>query len=242
MTHYNEGKKPFLFVLTSHEDLGNAGLKTGFHFTEMAEPYLILSHNGIEVILASIKGGKPPIDLSSISKPTPREAAIIEEFYHERNAAEKLNHTIAVPSIDMNDYAGIFFPGGHGTMWDFPDNEDLIRLIELAWESGKIIAAVCHGPAALINARNGGGAPMVKGMIVNSFTNEEEKRVERSDIVPFLLEAELIARGARFKKAPPFKCCLATDGVLITGQNPASVSAVAYAILNKLGIPSSKAA
>lgn len=230
--------KRFLFVVTSHDQLGETGDKTGFHFSEMAEPYLILTRAGVAVDIASIKGGKAPADPSSIEDPDDREAAIINEFNNTPGAKEKIENTTPIEDIRLDDYDGIYLPGGHGTMWDFPDNKDLVALIETAWAQGKIIAAVCHGPAALVHPRNGDGEPIIKGMTVNSFTDEEERKAGKDKVVPFLLESKLKEQGAKFKKEGPFQSCVAQDGQLITGQNPASAAPLAEAILGKLGVKS----
>lgn len=235
MSADNTNKKPFLFVLTSHDSLGNSHDKTGFHFSEMAEPYLILTEAGIEVELASVKGGEPPVDPGSIEDADEREQAIITQFKNDERAVNKLVRTKTLEDVNMDDYSGVFFPGGHGTMWDFVDNPALTALVEKAWADNKILAAVCHGPAAFIDAKNGDDKPLVSGKEINSFTDEEEKKIGKDKIVPFLLETRLRARGALFQGTDCFKPCLIVDGNFITGQNPVSARGVAQAILEKLG-------
>ena len=221
-----EEKKKILFVLTSHDKLGNTDEKTGFHFGEMADPYYVLQDHGLEVDLASIKGGEPPADPGSLKKDIPEDGA----------AMKKLKSTIKIDDVDMDEYEGIFMPGGHGTMWDFPSNTALIKAIETAWKDDKVVAAVCHGPAAFVNAKNKEGEPLVKNRRVNSFTDEEERAVGKDKAVPFLLETRLREQGALFDSELPFQAIVVEDSNLITGQNPKSASLVANGILRTLGI------
>lgn len=224
-----------LFVLTSHNTLGDTDQRTGFHFSEMSDPYYILKDSGIMVDLASIQGGRVSADPESVKEGPGGNPESVQRFLDTPEDREKLENTIPVAAADMARYEGVYLPGGHGTMWDFPDSEELTKLIEDAWEQDKIVAAVCHGPAALIAARDREGAPLVQDRRVNSFTDNEERKVEKDDIVPFLLESKLRALGAIFEGAPPFQEIVIIDGPLITGQNPASAAGVGQAILRKLG-------
>jgi putative intracellular protease/amidase len=233
-------KAKFLFVLTSHDKLGNTGQKTGFHFSEMADPYYLLKNAGVEVDLASIAGGRPPADPGSLKNNPGENPESVRRFLETPEDKNKLDNTLPVSTVNIDEYDGIYMPGGHGTMWDFPTNEALTRLIEAAWKEDKIVAAVCHGPAAFIAVRDENGDPLVQDRRINSFTDAEEKKVERDNVVPFLLQDKLRALGAIFESAPPFEEIVVIDGRLITGQNPASAPGVGRAILKKLGLRESR--
>lgn len=241
MSDMDRKPQKFLFVLTSQETLGDTGEKTGFHFSEMAEPYYILEDHGVDVVLASINGGQPPADPSSVEKPGGKKD-IVERFHADDDAMERLASTQPVDQIDIAEFEGVYLPGGHGTMWDFADNAALTALIEKAWRSGKIVAAVCHGPAGFLNVKDERGDPLVKNRYVNSFTDEEERKTGKDKTVPFLLESALREKGALFEHEAPQQAYMAQEGRLITGQNPASASLVANAILRALGISSYKGA
>jgi putative intracellular protease/amidase len=227
-----EKNKKFLFVLTSHATLGDSGEKTGFHLSEMADPYYILEEHGFKVDLASIKGGEPPIDPASAKETT--ESG--KRFQKDTAAMKKLKSTLKIDDVDMSEYAGIYMAGGHGTMWDFPSSKGLQKAIEDAWKKDKVVAAVCHGPAAFVNAKNKEGEPLVKNRRVNSFTDEEERLVKKDKVVPFLLETRLHEQGGLFEHEQPFQGLVVEDSNLITGQNPKSASLVANGILRTLGI------
>lgn len=237
-------KKKFLFVLTSHGALGDTGEKTGFHFVEMSDPYYILQDHDIAVTLASIKGGNPPADPGSVDyENRDQNAKSVNRFLDDRGAMKKLESTVKIDDVTMDDYDGVFLPGGHGTMWDFPDNRALGDVLSEAWTSEKIVSAVCHGPAAFVNLQDRHEEPLVKNRRINSFTDEEERSVEKDAIVPFMLERRLRDLGAIFEHEIPFQGIAVEDSHLITGQNPKSASLVANAILNTMGIsPYKKAA
>lgn len=229
-------RQKFLFVLTSHDRLGNTDEKTGFHYSELADPYYILQDHGVDVDLASIAGGEPPADPASLEKNQDDIPESVRRFINDDAAMAKLKSTKAIDSVQMENYAGIYMPGGHGTMWDFPESKGLKKAIEEAWNSQKLVAAVCHGPAAFISAVDKDGKPIVQNRRVNCFTDEEERKVKKDKIVPFLLESKLRELGALVEKEQPFEAFLVEDSHLITGQNPKSASLVANAILRSLGI------
>jgi putative intracellular protease/amidase len=228
-------RQKFLFVLTSHDQLGESGGKTGFHFLEMSDPYYILQDHGLEVELASIKGGNPPADPESLKEAQKKEESV-KRFLSDKEALRKLKNTLKIDDVNMKAYEGIYLPGGHGTMWDFPSSQGLKRAVEEAWKSGKMVAAVCHGPAGFVEARKENGEPLVKNRRLNCFTDEEERTVGKDDIVPFLLETRLRKLGCLFDNTSPFQAIVVEDSHLITGQNPPSASLVANAILRTLGI------
>lgn len=233
------GKKKnrkFLFVLTSCDTLGDTGKKTGFHYVEMTDPYYILQDHGIEVDLASIKGGQPPADPGSLKDKMEENEESVRRFLNDKDAMKKLKSTMKIEDVKVADYEGIYLPGGHGTMWDFPDNKALQKAVEYAWTHDRIVSAVCHGPAGLVNACDENGDPIVKNRRINCFTNEEEENIKKDNVVPFMLETKLKDQGGLFDKAGPFQAKMVGDSRLITGQNPPSASLVANEILRTLGI------
>ena len=211
----------------------HAGRATGFYMDEMAGPYFALTDAGYAVTIASIAGGEPPIDPSSLGEEGDRKPTV-QRFLDDADAMAKLKDTPAVSAIDPTNYAAVFLPGGHGTMWDFRQSADLARLVGSAWDNGAVVSAVCHGPAGLIEAVDANGEPIVKGRRVNSFTDAEEAAVGLTDAVPFLVETSLREQGARFEGTDNFGSHVAVDGRLVTGQNPASVAAVGGAIVAAL--------
>lgn len=221
-----------LIVVTSHRELGTTGRKTGFYFDEMAAPYWALRDAGYEVVVASVAGGSPAWDAGSYGEESKRAPAV-QRFIDDGDAMASLSRTPAVSTLDPTRYQAVFLPGGHGTMWDFTD-AGLCDLIGRAWDNGAVIGAVCHGPAALVNARDAAGQPIVAGRKVNSFTDAEELAVGLTDIVPFLLETELRKQGASFESSPNFQEHAVRDGRLVTGQNPQSVAKVARLLLEAL--------
>ncbi len=225
-----KNQKRFLFVLTSHDQLGETGEKTGFHFDEMAQPYYILQDHGFVVDIASIKGGEPP------AAPMKEQPESVVRFRNDKEAMKKLKGSKKIDAVDIKHYEGIYLPGGHGAMWDFPESEELQKVVEEAWVRGEIVAAVCHGPAGLVNARDEEGEPIVKDRCVNCFTNAEEEEVKKEKIVPFLLESRLRELGGLFVSEQPFQGILVQEGTLIMGQNPKSSGLVANAILRALGV------
>ncbi|MCP2044157.1 type 1 glutamine amidotransferase domain-containing protein [Pontibacter sp. HSC-36F09] len=221
-----------LFVLTSHDQLGDTGKKTGFWVEEFAAPYYTLADAGVKVELASPKGGQPPIDPKSTEKDAQTEAT--RRFYEDDDLQHKLSRTKKLSEVRADDYDAIFFPGGHGPLWDLSNDRDSIRLIEDFAKQQKPVAAVCHGPAALMQAKGPDGEPLVKGKKVAGFTNTEEEAVQLTEVVPFLVEDRYQELGGIYSKADDWQPYVVTDGLLITGQNPASSEPAAEALLKML--------
>jgi putative intracellular protease/amidase len=217
-----------LMVLTSHDQLGNTGRKTGFWLEEFAAPYFAFKDAAVELTLASPKGGQPPIDPKSDLKQNQTDA--MTRFKQDRAAQKALSQTVRLADMRADDFDTIFYVGGHGPMWDLVDNPDSIALIESFYNSGKPVAAVCHSPAVLHRVTYQ-GAPLVKGKRVTGFANTEEEAVQLTDVVPFLVEDELKRIGGRYEKAPDWESFAIVDGRLVTGQNPASSTAAAQALL-----------
>ena len=222
-----------LMVLTSHSELGDTGQPTGFWLEEFTSPYYAFIDGGAKVTLASIQGGHPPIDPKSDQPEAQTDST--QRFLQDPSAQEQLANTLAVTAVNADDYDAIFLPGGHGTMWDFPNNSCLIELIQTLDRQDKIISAVCHAPAALIHVQGASGEPLVKGKSVTAFTNIEETAVALESVVPFMLETRLADLGAQFQGGEAWSAHVETDGKLITGQNPASSEPVAQAVLKSLG-------
>ncbi|MGZ5253294.1 MAG: type 1 glutamine amidotransferase domain-containing protein [Flavitalea sp.] len=221
-----------LFVLTSHSELGNTGKKTGFWIEEFAAPFYILKDAGADIVLASPNGGHPPIDPSSKEPDAQTEATA--RYDQDAELKQQLNNTKKLSDIRSEDFDAIFYPGGHGPLWDLTNDLYSIELIESFWKAGKPVAAVCHAPAALLNALEINGDPLVKGKKVTGFTNTEEEGVQLTEVVPFLLEDELKSKGGEYSKTKDWGSHVVRDGMLITGQNPASSEAVAKELLKLL--------
>lgn len=221
-----------LFVLTSHDQLGNTGKKTGFWVEEFAAPYYVLTDAGVDVTLASPKGGQPPIDPKSAEPDAQTEAT--KRFDQDPATRQKLANTLPLSQVRAEDYDAIFFPGGHGPLWDLSIDEHSIALIEAFYQQQKPVAAVCHGPAVLAPTRDANGEPLVKGKKVTGFTNTEEEAVQLTHIVPFLVEDRLKELGAIYSKAGDWQPYVVRDGLLITGQNPASSAPAAEELLRVL--------
>lgn len=221
-----------LMVLTSHDQLGNTGKKTGFWLEEFAAPYYAFKDAGAQLTLASPKGGQPPLDPKSDEPDAQTEAT--ERFRKDSVAQLALASTVLLSSVKADDYDAIFYPGGHGPLWDLAEDKHSIALIEAFYNAGKPVAAVCHAPGVLRHAKSADGQPLVKGKQVTGFTNSEEDAVQLTDVVPFLVEDELKAKGGIFSKGPDWASYVRTDGLLLTGQNPASSQATAEALLAKL--------
>jgi putative intracellular protease/amidase len=217
-----------LMVLTSYDQLGNTGRKTGFWLEEFAAPYFVFRDAGVQLTLASPKSGQPPIDPKS-DLPEGQTPAMAR-FKQDQAAQKALSQTIKLADVKAEDYDTVFYVGGHGPMWDLVDNPDSIALIESFYNSGKPVAAVCHSPAVFHRVTYN-GAPLVKGKRVTGFTNGEEEAVHLTHVVPFLVEDELKRLGGLYEKAPDWQSFAITDGRLITGQNPASSTAAARALL-----------
>jgi putative intracellular protease/amidase len=218
-------------VLTSHDQLGDTGRKTGFWLEEFAAPYFVFRDAGADLTLASPKGGQPPVDPKS-DLPENQTAAMMR-FKQDPKAQDALAHTLKLADMKSKDFDTIFYVGGHGPMWDLVDNRDSIALIESFYNSGKPVAAVCHSPA-VFHRVSYKGAPLVKGKRVTGFTNGEEEAVQLTKVVPFLVEDELKRIGGLYEKAADWKSHVVVDGRLITGQNPASSTAAAQALMKLL--------
>lgn len=221
-----------LFVLTSHDELGNTGLKTGFWVEEFAAPYYALADAGVPISIASPKGGQPPIDPKSALPEFQTDAT--RRFDADRALQEKLAHSLPLHTLKQQDYDAIFYPGGHGPLWDLTNDQASISLIEDFWNNGKPVAAVCHAPGALRFVKDSDGKPLVQGKKVTGFSNTEEAAVELTDVVPFLVEDELKNLGADYSKGADWSSYVLQDGKLITGQNPASSEETAKALLAQL--------
>jgi putative intracellular protease/amidase len=221
-----------LIVLTSHDQLGNTGKKTGFWLEEFAAPYYVLADAGAVITLASPAGGQPPLDPKS-DEPGAQTAAT-HRFKRDSAAQAALADTAKLSDISPDDYDAVFYPGGHGPLWDLAEDRHSITLIEALFAAGKPVAAVCHAPAVLRHAKAPDGSSLLRGKSVTGFSNTEEDAVQLSNVVPFMLEDELRAKGADYSRADDWQPHAVTDGNLITGQNPASSELVAMAVLEKL--------
>lgn len=219
-------------ILTSHDQLGDTGKKTGFWLEEFAAPYYVFRDAGATITLASPKGGQPPLDPKSDAPDAQTPAT--ERFKADLEANAQLASTHKLSEIDISAYDGAFYPGGHGPMWDLSNDSDSIALIQDALAAEKPVAAVCHAPAALKNVKNADGTPLVKGKSVTGFSNSEEDAVGLSDIVPFLLEDTLKEQGGEYSRGDDWAVHVVEDGLLITGQNPASSEEAAKRLLAKL--------
>ncbi len=222
-----------LMVLTSHDQLGETGRKTGFWLEEFAAPYYVFKDAGAEIVLASPRGGQPPLDPKSDAADAQTPATV--RFNNDTAAIAELAQTRPLAEVLDEDVDAVFYPGGHGPLWDLAEDADSIRLIENHFAAGHPVVAVCHGPAVLRHAQGTLGQPLVKDKRVTGFTNAEEAAVELTEVVPFLLEDELKAKGARFEAGPLFQPHVVVDGTLITGQNPASSEPAARALLELIG-------
>lgn len=219
-----------LIVLTSHDQLGNTGKKTGFWLPELTHPYYKLKQANIEVEIASVKGGLAPIDAKAFKE---------NDEYHQRflNDVELLNkviNSIPIQHINPSDYQAVIFSGGSGPMWDFPNNKDISRVVTEVYQNNGIVSAVCHGVAALTNIRLADGKLLIEGRRVTGFSNIEEHQLGTENVVPFLLQDKLIEQGASYVEASPWQENVIVDGNIITGQNPASATPLAEAIIKKL--------
>lgn len=221
-------------VLTSHSELGNTGKKTGFWIEEFAAPYYVFLDAGASVTIASPKGGQPPIDPSSDTVENQTSAVI--RFKADKSLQKILSETHLLSTISSDDYDAVFYPGGHGPLWDLTNNGDSINLIGDFWSSKKPVVAVCHAPAVLLNVKDDEGNLLVKGKNVTGFTNSEEAAVELTEVVPFLLENELKNKGGIYSKKEDWASYVVKDGMLITGQNPASSEAAAKELLKILKV------
>ncbi|MCH5319377.1 MAG: type 1 glutamine amidotransferase domain-containing protein [Paramuribaculum sp.] len=217
-------KDKILFVVTSHAQLGDTGKKTGYFLSEVTHPWSVLGDK-FEIDVVSPKGGRPPVDGFDLSDPINRR------FWNDPDWQDKMSATMTPDQVNADDYRAIFYAGGHGAMWDFPDNKELARIAASIYERGGIVSAVCHGPAGLVNILLSDGTNLVKGRKVDSFTNAEEEANGTAAIVPFMLQTALTDKGAEFESAAPFTDHVVTDGRLITGQNPMSALSLGQTLL-----------
>jgi len=221
-----------LMVLTSHDRLGNTGRKTGFWLEELAAPYYVFKESGAEITLASPKGGRPPLDPKS-NEPEFR-TDLTRRFEKDAAAEAQLDKTVRLDSVKQESFDTVFYPGGHGPMWDLAEDKNSVKLIESFLAAGKPIALVCHAPGALRHVKTRDGKSLVQGKKVTGFTDGEEEEVGLTKVVPFLVEDEMINLGATFSKVKNWGVHTVTDGHLITGQNPASSGPAAKVLIEKL--------
>lgn len=225
--------KPVLFVLTSHGVKGDTGQPTGYYLGEVTHPLAELDEAGIPVEFASIQGGEPPMDGLDLKD------AINDRYWNDPHFREAVSHTQRLGDVDPARYSAIFFAGGHGAMWDFPESPDVRRVVRDMFEAGRIVGAVCHGPAALVNVTLSDGSYLVAGRNLSAFTDSEEREVGLDQTVPFLLASTLEQRGARHHPAPDWTAQVVVDGRLVTGQNPQSAGGVGEAMRDLLMRPGS---
>ena len=221
-----------LIVLTSHDQLGDTGAKTGFWLEELASPFYHLKAAGVSVTLASPLGGQPPLDPKSHEPDFQTDNT--RRFDSDSAAQDQLANTVELNTMKAEDFDAVFYPGGHGPLWDLHNDKDSIALIEAFISEGKPVATVCHAPAVLLQAKDQNGDPLVKGKKVTGFSNSEEAAVELTNVVPYLVEDQLVRLGGVYQKADDWNSLVIADGLIITGQNPASSSAVAEALLGML--------
>nr|WP_026979057.1 type 1 glutamine amidotransferase domain-containing protein [Flavobacterium tegetincola] len=223
--------KKVLFVVTSHDKLGDTGEKTGFWIEELVAPYYELADNGVQIDIASPLGGQPPIDPKSADPSSATEDT--KRFDNDTALQSKLKQTLKLADVKQGDYDAVFYPGGHGPLWDLANDKNSIALIESFYTNNKPVAFVCHAPGALKDVKVN-GEYLVKGKKVTGFTNSEEEAVGLTKVVPFLLEDVLKSNGGIYSKAADWNPYAVEDGLLITGQNPASSKLVAEKLLKKL--------
>ncbi|ARP95437.1 type 1 glutamine amidotransferase domain-containing protein [Bordetella genomosp. 13] len=221
-----------LMILTSHDTLGSTGRKTGFWLEEFAAPYYVFADAGATVTLASPLGGQPPLDPKSDEPDAQTDAT--RRFRGDAQAQARLAATLPLDEVRAADYDAVFYPGGHGPLWDLAEDPRSIALIEAMLAAGKPVTAVCHAPGVLRHVKASSGDPLVSGRKVTGFSNTEEEAVQLTDVVPFLVEDELNRLGARYERAADWQSYVVSDGMLITGQNPASSEAAAQALLECL--------
>lgn len=222
-----------LIVLTSHDQLGDTGRTTGFWLEELAAPYYAFADAGAQVVLASPKGGQPPLDPKS-NEPD-FQTDLTRRFEADPAATAQLAATVRLDSVDQSDFDAVFYPGGHGPLWDLASDRHSIALIESFIAANKPVALVCHAPGVLRDVKAADGSPLVAGKKVTGFTNSEEAGVGLTDVVPFLVEDLLKAAGGQYSKGPDWGAYVVSDGLLITGQNPASSAAAAAELVKHLG-------
>lgn len=221
-----------LMVLTSHDKLGDTGHKTGFWLEEFAAPYYTFLDAGAQLTIASVAGGQPPLDPKSDDPEAQTE--FTQRFKSDAKAQQVLANTVALADVNGSEFDAVFYPGGHGPLWDLAENADSIKLIEQTLADNRPVAAVCHAPGVLRHVKNSDGSALVKGKNVTGFSNSEEAAVGLTDIVPFLVEDELKANGGQYSKGDDWSSYVLTDGLLVTGQNPGSSVECAKALLKLL--------
>ncbi len=221
-----------LMILTSHDQLGDTGKKTGFWLEEFAAPYYVFKDAGAEIVLASPKGGQPPLDPTSDAEDAQTDDT--RRFKKDPAAIDALAHTTRLAEVSAEGFDAVFYPGGHGPLWDLAEDTHSIQLIETMFAAGKPVSAVCHAPGVFRHTKSADGAPLVKGKKVTGFTNTEEEAVQLTQVVPFLVQDMLEANGGLYHKGDDWQSFVVTDGHLITGQNPASSAAAARAVLAQL--------
>lgn len=221
-----------LIVLTSHDTLGDTGRKTGFWLEEFAAPYYAFLDAGATLTLASPQGGQPPLDPKSDDPDAQTDDT--RRFRQDAEAQRRMANTRRLAEVQAADYDAVFYPGGHGPLWDLAEDAKSVSLIETMLAAGKPVAAVCHAPGVLRHAKTADGKPLVQGRQVTGFSNTEEAAVQLTAVVPFLVEDELALLGGLYSKGPDWQPHIVSDGLLITGQNPASSVGVAQALLERL--------
>lgn len=227
-----KSRPKILMVLTSHDRLGDTGLKTGFWLEEFAAPYYTFKDTGAEIVLASPAGGQPPLDPKSDLPEFQTE--LTHRFKADPQAQKTLAETVPLADVKADDFDTVFYPGGHGPLWDLAESKTSIALIEAFERAGKPIGFVCHAPGALRHVTSADGTPLIKGRRVTGFTNGEEEAVQLTNVVPFLIEDEFKALGGLYEKGPDWAPYIVEDGRLVTGQNPASSEGVAKALIAQL--------
>lgn len=220
--------KKILFVLTSHGQLGNTGKTTGYHLQELSHPWKVLTDAGLEIDFVSPKGGESPVDFFDLTEETNKE------FWENETYKQKRENALKPSEVNPADYAAVYYVGGHGTVWDLPDNTELQQIAATIYENNGVVGAVCHGPSGLVNIKLSDGKYLVDGKKVNSFTNEEEIDMKLENEVPFLIETKLIERGAIWEGSSLWQAHVTVDQRLVTGQNPPSAKGVGEAILAEL--------
>jgi len=221
--------KPILIVMTSHGTRGKSGEPTGFYLSEVTHPLAVFEAAGLPVAFASIQGGEPPVDGLDLEDETNAR------YWHDAEFRDRIRHTRALAEIEPADYSAIFFAGGHGAMWDFPDSAAVQDKTRAIWEGGGVVGAVCHGPAALVNVTLSDGSYLVADRRVAAFTDAEEEAVGLTEVVPFLLASRLAERGAKLQPAADWTPQVVTDDRLVTGQNPQSATGVGEALRDLVG-------
>lgn len=219
-----------LIVVTSHQELGSSGRKTGYFLSEVTHPYKVLKENGCQITIGSPRGGTAPVDERSLDM----SDGVNTWFMDSPAERSQLENTVPLGEVLTKNFEAIIFAGGHGSMWDFPDDRDVLRLTQSVWENGGVVAAICHGPSALVNAKDRMGRYIVANRALTSFTNSEEISIELEAVVPFMLQTKLEERGAKFSAGAQWLPNVVVSDRLVTGQNPASATGVGEAVARLL--------